>query len=324
MLNFDAGKLAKGAIQGLEKAEKLGGGAGDAAKSVLQGVKKVENLAELTEKAPEQVIAVLRKLLEEAKQLADSLPSRNEALDNCIQKAQTLLDSGDASADAVAKLTAELSALMKGAGQPAAAEPQKSVPTPSAPAAAAPVRAAPAAEAPAPKKTVQFSDVKADAYYYEAVQWAVQKGIASGTTETTFSPDQTCTRAQTITLLWRANGSPAPKSKDDPFTDVKETAYYHDALLWAAEQGIVSGGTFHPDDATTRGQLAEFLYKSAGSPAVAEGSAFGDVSKDAAYSKAVAWVAKQGITSGTGENTFSPDRACTRGQIVTFLYRAKK
>jgi len=333
MFNFDAGKVAKGAIQGLEKMEKMGGGAGDAAKSVLQGVKKMEDMPD---KAPEQVIAILRKLLEEAKQLASASPNQNEALNACIQKAQTLLESGDISADAVTKLTAELSALMKSHGQSAAGEPQNApsakpaaAGTPARPAAApaaSPVRTAPAAreEAPAPKKTVQFSDVEAGAYYYEAVQWAVQKGIASGTTETTFSPDQTCTRAQTITLLWRANGSPAPKSKNNPFTDVKETAYYADALLWAAEQGIVSGTAFQPDAATTRSQLAEFLYKNAGSPAAAGESIFADVPKDAPYAQAVAWVAKQGITSGTGENAFSPDGACTRGQIVTFLYRAKK
>lgn len=334
MLNFDAGKMAKGAIQGLEKAEKLGGGAGDVARSVLQGVKKVENLAD----PPEQVIAILRKLLEEARQLASSLPHKNEALDAGIQKAQALLDSGDISADAVTKLTAELRALMQGAsaGQPAAAEPQKAAPKPAAPAApaarsagtpvAAPAPKAPAAreEAPAPKKAVQFSDVQAGAYYYDAVQWAVEKGIASGTTETTFSPDQNCTHAQAITLLWRANGSPAPKGRSCPFTDVKEDAYYYDALLWAAEHGVVSGTAFQPNDATTRSQFAVFLYQSAGAPAVSDSSAFTDVPKDAAYSQAVAWVAKEGITSGTGEGTFTPDGVCTRGQIVTFLYRAKK
>lgn len=331
MFNFDAGKLAKDAIQGLEKAEKLGGSAGDVAKSVLQGVKTVENLADLPEKAPEQVIAILRKLLEEAKQLVNSRPNKNAALDACIQKAQTLLESGDISADAVTKVTAELSTLIKGASseQPAASEPAAPKPaaaTASAPvsAASAPVRTTPAPHVETPKKTVQFSDVQPGAYYYDAVQWAVQEGIASGTTETTFSPDQNCTRAQTITLLWRANGSIAPKSKNNPFTDVKETAYYCDALLWAAEQGIVSGTAFHPDDATTRSQFAVFLYKNAGSPAVADSSAFTDVPKDAAYSQAVAWVAQQGITSGTGENTFSPDGVCTRGQVVTFLYRAKK
>ncbi len=338
MLNFDAGKLAKGAIEGLEKAEKLGGGAGDVARSVLQGVKKVENLAELKEKAPEQMTAVLRKLLEEARQLVNSLPHRNEALDACIQKAQALLESGDISADAVAKLTAELSALMKGAssGQSAAGAPQKAAPrpaaaasTPAAPArapAAAPAPTAPAAHAEpsAPQKTVRFSDVQPGAYYYEAVQWAVRQGIASGTTETTFSPDQDCTRAQTLTLLWRANGSPAPGNRNNPFTDVGDTAYYRDAALWAAEQGIVSGTAFRPDDVTTRGQMAVFLYKNAGSPAVADSGAFADVPGDAACSQAVAWVARQGITSGTGENTFSPDGVCTRGQIVTFLYRASR
>lgn len=173
MFNFDAGKLAKDAIQGLEKAEKLGGSAGDVAKSVLQGVKTVENLADLPEKAPEQVIAILRKLLEEAKQLVNSRPNKNAALDACIQKAQTLLESGDISADAVTKVTAELSALIKGASseQPAASEPAAPKPaaaTASAPvsAASAPVRTTPAPHVETPKKTVQFSDVQPGAYYY--------------------------------------------------------------------------------------------------------------------------------------------------------------
>ena len=181
MFNFDAGKLAKDAIQGLEKAEKLGGSAGDVAKSVLQGVKTMENLADLPEKAPEQVIAILRKLLEEAKQLVNSRPNKNAALDACIQKAQTLLESGDISADAVTKVTAELSALIKGASseQPAASEP--AAPKPAAPkpaaatasapvsAASAPVRTTPAPHVETPKKTVQFSDVQPGAYYYDAV-----------------------------------------------------------------------------------------------------------------------------------------------------------
>ncbi len=177
MFNFDAGKLAKDAIQGLEKAEKLGGSAGDVAKSVLQGVKTVENLADLPEKAPEQVIAILRKLLEEAKQLVNSRPNKNAALDACIQKAQTLLESGDISADAVTKVTAELSALIKGASseQPAASEPAAPKPaaaTASAPvsAASAPVRTTPAPHVETPKKTVQFSDVQPGAYYYSRIR----------------------------------------------------------------------------------------------------------------------------------------------------------
>ena len=249
MFNLDPSKVAKNAVEGLQKAEKLGGGAGEAAKGVLQGIKKAEKLTDL-EKAPEQVIAVLRKLLAEAKQLASASPNKNEALDACIQKAQALLDSDNISTEAVTKLTAELSALIKsasagasqqpdaqkGSGSPAAA---RTAPAPAAnvqkSAAAAPKPAAqpaaakPAAAKPAEtveKKVVQFSDVDANAYYYDAVQWAVQQGITSGTSETTFSPDQECTCGQTISLLWRSAGSPAPKGRNNPFTDVKEDAYY--------------------------------------------------------------------------------------------------
>lgn len=341
MFNFDAEKVAKTAMQGLQKAEKLGGSAGEAAKSVLDGVKKAEKLTNLPENAPEQLIAALRKLLAEAKRLAGASANKNEALESCIQKAQTLLDGGDLSAAAVTKMTAELSALIKGASdgapkQPAGDTAQKASPAPKADtsrgvpdssggvrarAEAAPARAPRAVEAKTP--AIQFSDVDTGAYYYDAVQWAVQKGIASGTTETTFSPDQNCTRAQAITLLWRAAGSPPPKSKNIPFTDVKETAYYCNAVLWAAERGILSGTTLDPDAAVTRGQFATFLYKDAGSPAVQSNTNFTDVPGDSYCCQAVAWVAAKGITAGTGEYTFSPDAVCTRGQIVTFLYRSK-
>lgn len=347
MFNLDPSKMAKSAVEGLQKAEKLGGGAGEAAKGVLQGIKKAEKLADL-EKAPEQVIEVLRKLLAEAKQLANSSANKNEALDACIQKAQALLDSGNISTEAVTKLTAELSALIKGASAkaPQQAGAQKVSVSPdtarTAPAPAAdaqknavaapkreaqPAAAKPAAVKPAEaaeKKVVQFSDVDASAYYYDAVQWAVQQGITSGTSETTFSPDQECTCGQTISLLWRAAGSPAPKGQNNPFTDVKENAYYYQAALWAAERGIVSGTAFHPDEPVTRGLFAAFLYRNAGAPAVEGKNDFTDVPSDAYYAKAVVWVAAQGITSGTGEHTFSPDAVCTRGQIVTFLYRARK
>ena len=340
MLNLDPGKMAKNAVEGLQKAEKLGGGAGEAAKGVLHGIKKAEKLADL-EKAPEQVIAVLCKLLAEAKQLADSSENKNEALDACIEKAQALLDSDNISTEAVTKLTAELSALIKSASAGASQQTDsqkdggspnvaRTAPAPAANARkdAAPKRearpAAPKAAETAVSKPVQFSDVDAGAYYYDAVQWAVQQGITSGTSETTFSPDQECTCGQTISLLWRAAGSPVPKSKNNPFTDVKEDAYYYQPALWAAERGIVPGTAFHPDEPVTRGQLAAFLYRNAGSPAVESKNGFTDVPSDADYAKAVTWVAAQGIASGTGEHTFSPDTVCTRGQIVTFLYRAKK
>jgi len=302
MLNFDAKNLAKGAVEGLKKAEKLAG---------------------MAENVPDQMIAALRKLLAEAQKLAASSPKKNEQLEACIDKAQALLGGSDLSMDAVTKLTAELTALVKGGSdnKPADGGVQKAAPGRPAPAASANRGAEPHVETSG--KPVQFTDVKSGAYYYEAVQWAVQKGIASGTTETSFSPDQTCTRAQTITLLWRAAGSPAPKSLDNPFTDVKESAYYYSAALWAAERKIISGPAFQPDDGTTRAQMATFLYRNAGSPAVADSHAFTDVPDDAYYAKPVAWAAAKGIATGTGEGTFSPDTACTRGQIVTFLYRAK-
>lgn len=340
MFNLDPSKMAKNAVEGLQKAEKLGGGAGEAAKGVLQGIQKAEKLADL-EKAPEQVIAVLRKLLAEAKQLANSSANKNEALDTCIQKAQTLLDSDNISTEAVTKLTAELGTLIKGASAGASqqTDSQKGsgspdvariAPTTNAQkdAGTAPKRETQPAAAKAAESTegkvIQFSDVDTNAYYYDAVQWAVQQGITSGTSETTFSPDQECTCGQTITLLWRAAGSPVPKGQNNPFTDVKENDYYYQPALWAAERGIVPGTAFHPNEPVTRGQLAAFLYRNAGSPAVESKSDFTDVPSDAYYVQAVTWVAAQGIASGTGEHTFSPDTICTRGQIVTFLYRAKK
>ena len=170
-----------------------------------------------------------------------------------------------------------------------------------------------------------FDDVSANAYYADAVKWAVEQGITSGTSATTFSPDMSCTRAQIVTFLWRANGSPKADGAN-PFTDVSADAYYYDAVLWAVKEGITSGtsaATFSPDATVTRGQTVTFLYRAAGAPAVTGGS-FADVAADAYYADAVAWAVKEGITSGTGGNSFSPDAPCTRGQIVTFLYRDAK
>lgn len=170
-----------------------------------------------------------------------------------------------------------------------------------------------------------FTDVPSGSYYEDAVIWAVSNGITSGTTETTFSPDTSCTRAQILTFMWRAAGSPKATGSN-PFTDVSADAYYYDAVLWAVENGITSGTsatTFEPDATVTRGQTVTFLYRMAGSPA-ANGSNFSDVSSDAYYADAVAWAVQQNITSGTGNNQFSPDADCTRAQIVTFLYRSMK
>ena len=169
-----------------------------------------------------------------------------------------------------------------------------------------------------------FVDVKEGAYYYDAVLWAVEQKITSGTSATTFSPDASCTRAQMVTFLWRAAGSPKVENGKNPFADVKADAYYYDAVLWAVEKGVTSGTsatTFSPDATVTRGQTVTFLYRNAGSPEVSGTMPFADVEADAYYAKAVQWAVQQKITTGTSETTFSPMSDCTRGQIVTFLYK---
>ena len=168
-----------------------------------------------------------------------------------------------------------------------------------------------------------FTDVAVTDYYYDAVLWAAENGITGGVDDTHFAPDASCTRAQMVTFLWRAAGSPKV-SGSNPFSDVSADAYYYDAVLWAVKNGITSGTsatTFAPDAAVTRGQTVTFLYRAAGSPA-ASGSGFSDVSSDAYYADAVAWAVQQNITTGTGNGQFSPNADCTRAQIVTFLYRA--
>ena len=169
-----------------------------------------------------------------------------------------------------------------------------------------------------------FVDVPASAYYADAVKWAVEKGITTGTSATTFSPEASCTRAQMVTFLWRAAGSPAPKATTTAFTDLDKSAYYYDAVLWAVEKGITTGTsatTFSPNATVTRGQTVTFLYRFAGQPAVSGSSSFTDVNSSDYYAAAVQWAKEQGITSGTSDTTFSPTNDCTRGQIVTFLYR---
>ena len=169
-----------------------------------------------------------------------------------------------------------------------------------------------------------FTDISKSDYFYDAVLWAADKGITSGVTETLFAPNSSCTRAQMVTFLWRANGSPVVDYAMN-FTDVPADAYYADAVRWAVSKGITSGTsatTFAPDMTVTRAQTVTFLYRAAGTPAVTGGS-FADVDANAYYADAVAWAVAEGITSGTSATTFSPDAACTRAQIVTFLYRAQ-
>jgi len=164
-----------------------------------------------------------------------------------------------------------------------------------------------------------FSDVPSDAYYYDAVTWAVECGITSGTSVTTFSPNQNCTVAQILTFLWRTNGGPRP-SGSNPFSDVKSTDYYASASIWAYEKGIVPGGTFGGNTPCTRSMAVTYMWKAAGGPST-KTTNFTDVPAGADYAKAVAWAVEKGITSGTSATTFSPNQICTRAQIVTFLWR---
>lgn len=178
-----------------------------------------------------------------------------------------------------------------------------------------------------------FVDVPADAYYYNAVLWAAKDGITGGVDDTHFAPNATCTRAQSVTFLWRVAGSPAPKSSKMPFEDVAAGSYYHDAVLWAVEQGITVGTsatTFSPDAKCTRAQIMTFIYRSE----QAQGGGmqgewmfrnpFDDVDVESYYGEAVMWAVANDVTSGTTDTTFSPSENCTRAQVVTFLYRSMK
>ena len=174
-------------------------------------------------------------------------------------------------------------------------------------------------------QTGVFVDVPEGSYYEEAVNWAVEEGITTGTDATHFSPDGICTRAQAVTFLWRAAGSPAAKSAVMPFADVKAGSYYYDAVLWAVENGITKGTSdtmFSPDATCSRAQIVTFLWRSQKSPAAGTANPFTDVKASAYYADAVLWAVKEDVTKGTTNTTFSPDANCTRAQIVTFIWRA--
>ena len=176
-----------------------------------------------------------------------------------------------------------------------------------------------------------FADVPSGSYYEDAVSWAAANGITAGTDAAHFSPDSVCTRAQAVTFLYRAAGSPAPKTSVMPFKDVPTGSYYYDAVLWAVENGITKGtgeAAFSPDETCTRAQIVSFLYRMIQS----EGGGFTGAwmfrlpftdAPDWAY-EAIAWCYQKGITAGTTATTFSPNAPCTRAQIVTFLWRCKK
>ena len=169
-----------------------------------------------------------------------------------------------------------------------------------------------------------FTDVKAGAYYEDAVNWAVDKKVTSGKSETTFAPNDSCTRAQAVTFLWRAAGSPEPTASEMTFTDVKAGSYYYKAVLWAVENKITSGMSdtlFAPDATCSRSQIVTFLYRMQNSPESKAENPFTDVKADAYYANAVLWAVENGVTTGASATTFDPAGDCTRGQIVTFLYR---
>lgn len=166
-----------------------------------------------------------------------------------------------------------------------------------------------------------FKDVFSTDYYAASVTWAVKKGITNGTSSTTFSPHKICTQAEILTFLWRAAGSPEPKSTGS-VSGGNTAEYFSKAVLWATENGMLQGSTFYPNTPCTRAMAVEFMWKYAGSPSAAN-SNFTDVASNASYAKAVGWAVAKGITNGTSANTFSPNVICTRSQIVTLLYRSQ-
>ncbi len=179
----------------------------------------------------------------------------------------------------------------------------------------------------APMLPNPFLDVPLAQYYATPVLWAVERSITKGLSTTSFGPDAACTRGQIVTFLWRAAGEPEPKSSSNPFWDVPSEQYYYKAVLWAVENGITTGvgaGTFAPESTCTRGQIVTFLHRAKGNPAGGSSNPFYDISASAYYYSPVLWAVENGITTGTSATTFEPEAPCTRGQIVTFLYRAYK
>ena len=171
--------------------------------------------------------------------------------------------------------------------------------------------------------TNPFSDVNKSDYFYKAVMWAVQQGITAGIGDGQFGPHIDCTRAQVVTMLWRAAGSPRVTA-ENPFTDVSVNDYYYNAVLWAVKEGITAGTsatTFSPNKTCSRAEIMTFVWKAIGAPAAKGANTFADVAADAYYATAVIWAAENGVTAGTGANTFAPDMICSRAQTVTFLWK---
>lgn len=172
-----------------------------------------------------------------------------------------------------------------------------------------------------------FTDVKESDYFYNPVQWAVENGVTSGMGDNRFGPLHPCTRGQVVTFLWRAAGSPSPSSNSNPFADVDTDDYFYTPVLWAVENGITAGvgaNRFGPNQTCTRAQIVTFLWKSKNAPEPSNPNVgFSDVGVSAYYAKPVAWAVENGVTAGMGNNRFAPEATCTRGQVMTFLYKAK-
>lgn len=171
-------------------------------------------------------------------------------------------------------------------------------------------------------ETLVFDDVPLDAYYYEPVNWAIENAVTSGTSATTFSPNETCTQAQILTFLWKTAKEFNDTITDNPYnnSNITEDKYYYKAMLWAWDRGVIDDADLNPEAECKRSDVVKYLWKISGKPTADISTAFIDVPTNSDYADAVKWAVDAGITSGTGADTFSPDESCTRGQIVTFLY----
>ena len=169
-----------------------------------------------------------------------------------------------------------------------------------------------------------FTDVAESDWFFGPVMWAKENGVTGGTSATTFSPEDGCTRAQVVTFLWAANGKPEPKMALNPFDDVRETDWFYQPVLWAVENGITGGVSktlFGPEQTCTRAQIVTFLYAAAGKPEITAASTFKDVADNDWFAKPVIWAAEHEVTGGIGDGKFGPNNTCTRGQVVTFLFK---
>lgn len=263
----------------------------------------------------------------------DNLADRieNAATSSVTDRLDNLVDRIDSISDAIGNLRDRIDSTTSPKPSPSAAPSPSASAKPETSSAPEETTAPSPSESSQPSPSVQpsklpFTDVTTEDYYYEAVEWAVGNTITAGTTKTTFGPNDSCTRAQVMVFLWRANGSPRASIRSNPFKDVKEDSYYYDAVRWAVSKGITSGtssDTFSPDDTCTRAQVVTFLWRAKDTPDIGEDKlAFTDVAKDAYYHDPVCWAVNNVITAGTSKTTFSPDAQCLRSQVMVFLWRA--